>query len=349
MVSKDFFREIFYYFGSHSEYDETKQCFNDIYELYGIKFIINEIAYSNQGFVIPYEGIIPPQVFKCLDKYKNIYFKINSFGKEIFTEPLSFIKFITELNNHYNSSNKKCNYKDIYSYCNKKYLGNNLLSEYIDLNYLANASNSYYRKCIDGHIDNTDLAINKILQCIDDNTSIDKQELIYEHSTCYESVFNENTGTRYVEFKLGPGYSIMHRYEMKHNDIIDDINKLCECLSLDKYSIEEDLVMSVEHSCIAKYCDIYDEDDFRNNKANNLTISFGKKKKENGCTSFLINTQVFSYNLNSHEIIRFSNGSNKNRNVTDEEKKAIYSFLCKVNEKINIDLKTKHYQKELKK
>ena len=354
MIQK--FKTVFYFFNCYSQFDKNRNCFNDVYELDGIKWKLGEMWESVRlGIIIPYEGEIPKELVERLhneDKDFDFFYPsvsvVDDGLTKAYTNLKSFIKFIVEHHNYCNGTDIK--YEDAYNYYLDKYYRYNNLSRDTTITDLANVANEYYVKHFDSNTDEMDLAINEILKSLDEHHGNIDSNNIPDYGIC-EYYNNKDTHTIYGEDKLVSGclnsFSIHRYYFMNQAGLIDELGDLCNQLSLKP--VDSRYSLRVMHSCLARFGSVYDEEDYDKNKANSLGIALNFMDPVNGDGSE--DTQFITYNLSSHKLKIFELGSKdkKTRDATVEDKEAIYNFLCKVKEKIDIDLKEKDNQKVYRK
>ena len=351
------YKTVFYFFDCYSQFDKNKNCFNDIYELDGIKWNLGEMWESYRlGTIIPYEGEIPKELVDNLNEEIDFIFgypsvSVNKDDDEItkaYTDFKSFIKFIVANHNYRNGTDIK--YEDVYNYFLDKYYQYNCMSRDMTITDLSKAANNYYIEHFNLNVDEMDLAINGMLQSIDEHHSNTDYDKLRDYGF-YEYDENKDTYTNYCEYRLDPAmldyYSIKREYLVAQERMMDEVKDICNQFSLSpkdsKYALE------VSHECLASFGSVYDKEDYDENTPNSLVIALNSVEPID--EEARDDTQFILYNLSTHEVrTRYLDSDYEiDRVATVEDKKVIYNFLCKLKEIIDIDLKEKDTQKVLTK
>ena len=354
---KEEFKEILYYFGCHSEFDEKKQRFNEVYELDGIKWDIGKITDDGYGLDIPYEGEIPFLLFDNLS-YNELRIVDRNGGKSVSTDFFSFIKAITMIHNFYYGTQIKSD--EVYDFFKARELRKNSLDAEMSINDLARVANEYYINHFDSKMDDYDLAINQVIEEIEErhhNFHSADDTCMQEKSSTFETIYNKQARTRYNQFKkthTSTEGSIMTRYEMNQEDIIDETNELCRLFSIKPLSKDgNDYCLMMTHECYAAKGDVYSKKMYQYNQANDIGFIIGAKFHEDGGAYMDGDLAAFvDYNLNSHtiRIADYTNGNPKEtkRTISLEEKEALYNLFKAIQEKLKLDFKAESYQKNYK-
>ncbi len=345
-------RIIFQYLNCNSEYDEKSQRYNDIYELDDIRWDIGNMWDNGYSMCIPYEGNIPKKIVdKLYEDNKFFFIEDQESNKDIImTDLQSFTKFMVEYHNDRNKTNIKV--EDVYNYYIDKYYAFYSTEGEIDINYLAQEANSYYRAKMNHCIEDIDFDIDEVLEEIDGRyTNFCPGEGNYEYrkTPFYEETFNKDTGTYYVEYKLMSrhlkDYSIKKVYRMNQDDITDEINDLCTVLPLKPYDKDNCHMLKMIHECQAAPGGIHTKQMYKRGKANSIVIYLGEEKDYG---SKLNDNQIIIYNLNTHKIQIIGNDHNKvGIKAKTKQKQALYNLLNAIKEKLNEDLKEHSYQKRI--
>ena len=326
MNKKKFYKELLYLFGSHSNYDEIEKKFNQIYELYNLKFKFDKF-YSNQFYdFIPFEGKIPNIILKDLEYNLEINNNI------IKTTPIDFISILVSLHDFYsnlyhdgNVITLKGKEKSILIYAMNKLTEN--LNFTKDVNKLNDIINDYYEKIFNNKKDILDIKINDILKEIDDHNNLPYYEYV-----SYKEIFFNNTNTFIREYRNESNSSLMNYYFMNTKsleNILEEFNKTY----FNKIKLESD--NNIEITRYVKYKDNnkYNLSDF-NKGVNTINIIFERN---------IDGYKKLSYNLNTHNLIiqLISDDINiKSCKIANgEDKNLLLELFYHVNEKIDNDIR----------
>ncbi len=326
MIRKQYYKELFYLFGSHSNYDNENMKFNEVYELYGLKFNLNNFYSDKFNDYIPYEGNIPNDILK---KLKDI--KINN--NIIKTSPITFINLLTELHDFYTNlyhdgiyKTVKGREKEIIIHTLNKYLSSNGLFVN-NINELSRMINNYYLEHFDNNNNEVDLKINEILEDIDNHDDLSYFELIN-----YKEMTSKNDNLIIRDYRLGSSYSLMNHYIMDSDDFSEIIDYL-DIAFFKGIKLKGDNEFEIIRYAKEKTNDEYSLKDF-NKGVNNLNIIY--ERNINGY-------KKLSYNLNTHElVIRLIGDSYNfkiNKIINDKEKELLLKLLYSVKKKIDYDLR----------
>lgn len=330
MQRKNYYRELFYLFGSHSDYDPKLNRFNEIYHIFNIEFDLKNF-YSNKTYdFIPFKGKIPKEILSKISKQNGLEIQNNI----IKTYPISFTIFIISLHDFYINIYHDANYKtlagkekDIILYCLNKYLKSNQVNIH-DINKLSQIINDYYKQNINSDFDYYDEMINCTLKEIDNHTDLTYKEVIN-----YKEIVDK-PDLLIRDYRIGSSYTLMNRYYLNSNDI-QNILSIFDEIFFNNIVFQGDNILEIIRYAKEKFNNEYQIKDF-NKGINNLEIVY--EKNLDGYKKLL-------YNLNTHQlIVQLVNSKinfKKTKQITTAEKELLLYLITNVLNIINTKLRHK--------
>ena len=328
MGKKEFYKELFYIFGSHSNVGCER--FNGVYELYGISFDLKNFSSDKQFDYIPFEGKLPTGI-----KKENITIDENI----IKTKPIPFIRFLIFLHDFYTNLYHDGNYmslKDkediIVLHALKNYLKSNSIN-ITDMKELASIINEYYDQKKQKNRDLLDEKINDVISEIDDHSDLEYMEFID-----YKEMCNDTVNTLIRDYRIGSRFSLMSKYffdARKFQDLLDKMNKTF----FKGINLNGDKVIEIKRLVKEKANGEYKLRDF-NRGCNTITIIYDQ------C---LDGYKKLTYNLNTNELsvhlVCPKNDFKITRIISEDNKLLLLDFLERTKNKINKDMRDDNTKK----